>query len=243
MPGIFTVIGQSWNFYRNNPVVKEVSLWFFFVPMLVIGVSQTLLPVGEETASDTWVTATPSLRLLFFIVNLGAVIFFVWGILCTYLVGRKMLTKAGRGRTSFKAVYKEGRGLLPPFLLTSLLRGCIALLWSLLFVIPGIVYLLRTFFYGIAMVHEGAQYREALRLSRAAIIGRTWSIFWLSLGLVVFLFFPQALFTGVLRDIAEAVDPRFLFLVDLLDAATASLVLTLYFLSQVILYKHFTKSR
>lgn len=111
----------SWTFSRRQPALVRAAALLVFLPMLVMDVLD--VRIGDTPAEQIAVIV---------VLFLAAYALFTWGTACTLVVGKRLLqAKAGRTRTSFKAVQAQARGFVAPLLLTDILRGCIAILWSL----------------------------------------------------------------------------------------------------------------
>lgn len=111
----------SWTFFWRQPALLRVAALLVFLPMLVMDVLD--VRVGDTPAEQTAVIV---------VLFLAAYALFTWGTACTLIVGKRLLqAKAGRTRTSFKAVQGQARGFVAPLILTDILRACIALFWSL----------------------------------------------------------------------------------------------------------------
>jgi hypothetical protein len=111
----------SWTFLWRQPALGRVAALLAFLPLVVM---YTLdVSVGGTPAEQTAVIV---------VLFLAAYALLTWGTACTLVVGKRLLqAKAGRTRTSFKAVQGQARGFVAPLLLTDILRACIALFWSL----------------------------------------------------------------------------------------------------------------
>jgi uncharacterized membrane protein len=129
-----TLISSSWQFYRKQPALNSVLLWLLIVPG-TLQEALTFIPwergVLHENGLDQAAYAITSLALS---------ILSLWGLAAVLLVGKRMIqNRAGRSRTSFRAVRTQSLRYVVPLLLTSILRGFATLYWSLLFIIPAIL--------------------------------------------------------------------------------------------------------
>lgn len=193
MRATFALIGSSWDFFRRQPALLSVGIWMLFLPTLGIDALNVLHDSGIVTPD---IKAGAAIGILLLILLLSLVI--VWGQCCIYVVGRRMLqAKAGRARTSFGALATQAKPFVIPFVLTHVLRACITLLWTLLLVIPGIIYALRTTFAPVIIVGENKAYRAALQRSKDAVKGHSWRIFGTLLLLVILLFVLPFLVIGL----------------------------------------------
>jgi len=221
------LIGTAWSFYKKQPVLNEIAFWLFFLPFATLdtltGVAETVAAQGmDETISFPmtpidWVIVLPLLFVVFYCI--------FWGQSCVLVVTKRMLiSAAGRSRTSFKAVRKEAKKYIAALFLTELLRGAITLLWSLLLIVPGVIYSARTMFYDIMMVEDGkVQYgRPILNKSKALVTGKTWDVFWRLVIIAICVFGPAAMVDVGISSSLTAIDERLstlaLVLADLVDS-------------------------
>jgi hypothetical protein len=121
MTPAFRFAGASWTFFWRQPALLRAAALLVFLPLLV-------MDFLDVRVGDT----PPEQAAVIVVLFLAGYAFFAWGTACTLVVGKRLLqAKAGRLRTSFKAVQAQARGFVAPLLLTDILRGCIAILWSL----------------------------------------------------------------------------------------------------------------
>lgn len=114
-------IADAWTFLLRQPALARGCAWLLFLPFLAMELLESV-PLPDR----------PEYAAVFVVLQLGLVILTYWGVACVLTVGRRLLqAKAGRTRTSFKAVQFQARGLVVPLLLTDLLRLCVAALWAL----------------------------------------------------------------------------------------------------------------
>jgi uncharacterized membrane protein len=132
-----SLIRDAWKFYRKQPALNTVLLCLLILPSVLSdlflqhGMASAAIP---DAAGRT--IAQASVFLLLTLVT-------YWGMTGILLVGRRMIQqRAGRGRTSFKAVCKQARPFVMPLFFTSVLRTCFTFYWSLLFVLPALLVLL-----------------------------------------------------------------------------------------------------
>lgn len=125
MSPILRFIGTAWTFFWRQSALRPAAFLLVFLPMTAIRALD--LPSG---------VATPQEAAVLIVLTIAGLVLLTWGVACTLVVGKRLLqAKAGRTRTSFKAVRGHAAGLIIPLILTDVLRGCIAFLWS----IPAIV--------------------------------------------------------------------------------------------------------
>lgn len=234
MPNLFTLIGDAWRFYQKQPVLNSVILWLFFIPGALINVLVTMLDWVPEERLD--------ISLLMVGLMLMLSILMVWGTACVLLVARRTVkTSVGRTRTSFDTLRYEASALILPLLLTGILQACFVILWSILLIVPGIIYQIRTSFYHVVIVTEGKTYRAALKRSRDVVKGHTWQMLGYLIGLWLCLYIPVSLVSMAGWTYAAAVDDRLTILFDVLDAGLNGFVTTLFLIALVSLYGTFQK--
>ncbi len=213
----------------------HVTFWFLFLPALVTG-----LLTDMELRSETLLTERPELRILVGLGYLVASLVVVWGVVCILSIGKRLLqAKSGRARSSFKAVRIQARTYFIPYLLTSILRGVITVLWTLLLIIPGIIYMVRTVFYPVIVVCEGTAYRPALKQSMEIVRGQFWSVLLSVLCLGLLTIVPAQLLSGVFALIAKDAPPQIILAADVATAIIASFALVIYTLSLIQVYAYF----
>lgn len=121
MTPVLRFIGTAWTFFWRQPALQRSALLLVFLPLAAIRFLD--LPAG---------IATPEQAAVLVVLTIAGLVFLTWGLACTLIVGKRLLqAKAGRLRTSFKAVRGHAKGLIIPLILTDILRGCIAVLWGI----------------------------------------------------------------------------------------------------------------
>lgn len=109
-------------------------LWLIIVP----GMAGDWLETRIQPASLMFHHPWKPEEILSLLLSLFLLLLSLWGYACVLFLGRRLIqNKAGRTRSSFRAVRREGLMLLPPLLFTSLLQGCLLFYRSLLFLIPS----------------------------------------------------------------------------------------------------------
>jgi hypothetical protein len=199
-----------------------------FVPLLAINeAKRRLQTLTAEMAQE---------KIVLSMVILALVLLLIWGVCAVLIVGKRLLAaKAGRSRSSLKVVMREARGIIIPIVLTGIVRTLIATLWSLLFVIPGIVYLIRTSLHSIVIAEENIAYLPALQKSAELMKGHAVRF----LGRMITL---ALLLTGIPHAIISALglllapSNGVLLLLEILRAALNSMSIVLLLLSLVLLF-------
>ncbi|PIR48332.1 hypothetical protein COU80_05170 [Candidatus Peregrinibacteria bacterium CG10_big_fil_rev_8_21_14_0_10_55_24] len=248
IPNLFSLIGTSWDFFRKQPVLNGVLLWFIALPMMamtLIDMATEAFPVFQDITNRGVILGETDFRplLAYIVIEILLSLVMLWGIACILLVGKRLtVNRAGRTRSSLKTVRKEAVAFILPLLLTSILRSCFTFLWALLFIVPGVIYYIRTMFYHVALVCEGHPYRSALQRSSQIVRGATWKALGAMLGLSVVLFFPVIMIASILDTIAQRLDPRLLVATAVIDSGLFAIVLVLFTISMILLYNELKKT-
>lgn len=235
MPNLFKIIGESWFFWRKQQAAMHVTMWFLFIPML----GMSLLEATSERFEET-IGVQPELQILFVLALVVLCLALLWGDVCTLSVGKRLLqAKSGRARTSFKTVRSQASSVYLPYLLTYILRLITALLWSLLLIIPGIVYAIRTAFFSIIVVCEGEAYRPALNRSMELVKGQFWPVFGTFIGLSALILFPAQLLDNIFQEIVKDAPMQIVFAASVASSVVNSVAMAVYLFSAIQAYGHF----
>lgn len=193
MTSVLSIAGRSWAFVRSQPVMMDIALWLIAVPYAVADILTMIM--GQAGWHTILLTPPPPGRInaapLILAINIAAALFHVWGEASALTAAKRLISRnAGRARTSFSATARQARGLIIPLLITEILWSCNMLLWSLLFIIPGIIVATLTFFCPVTTVAEGKRYRDALRASAAVVKKHLAATFMSILGILALAFGP-----------------------------------------------------
>ena len=195
MPSIFSLIAASWAYYRKQPVLNWVLVWMLVLPQFIMNILTRM----EQGSIYPMLGRLPDKKLTILLV-LPAMFLLalieIWGTACILVACRRIIqSRAGRARTAFATLRKESSSYIVPLLFTGILRSCFIIFWSILLIIPGVIYSIRTIFYPVIIVSEDIAYREALKRSQMLVKGRTWRILWIFLALPIILLLPSILIT------------------------------------------------
>ena len=182
MNSSFAIIGTAWSFYRKQPVLNLIAFWLFFFPIALLdavkGVINTV-SAQETITIDNIQSMSPMELTVMIPITIVLIYLMVWGQACTLMVAKKMInSSAGRARSSFKAVRKQAKKYIIPLFFVGIIRSATTLLWMLLFIVPGIIYAVRTAFFDIIMIDSGKVVygRTTLKKSQELVKGYTWEI-------------------------------------------------------------------
>jgi uncharacterized membrane protein len=227
-------------------VLNAVLFWLLALPLIIMLLldyaQRELFVIPGMQEGLVWGVTDLRPLILLTIMQIALTLVMIWGIACVLIAGKRLISsKAGRARTSFAVIRHEGRGFILNIFLTSILRSCIALLWSILLIIPGIVYFIRTMFYQVTIVCEGKDYRDALRASNDVVRGHTWTVLWYIMGLLLAIFLPVFAMIAVLENAVAIVDSRLLPALFIPEGALMAIAVLLFTLSLAALYREIKK--
>jgi hypothetical protein len=215
--------------------VWHVALWLIFLPSVVTG-----LVLDYQMDHRDLMMVRPETALVLILIQIILSLFLVWGTVCLLVIGKRLLqAKSGRSRTSFKVVRSEAAALIIPFVLTSILRNIMTILWGILLIIPGIVYFIRTVFSPVVIACEGISYRPALRKSADVVRGNFWNVTLTMIGLGFLTLFPAQIFGTGFSLMAEGLPPAALLSAEVASSILFSLALTVYLFCLILAYGHF----
>jgi len=244
----FEIIGAAWSFYKKQPVLNQITFWLLFVPIGLIDAISGLIDTVAAQGFTLDGKDIQSMTSMEFAITIPIIIclayFLTWGHICVLMVAKKLLnSSAGRTRTSFKAVRDQSKKFIIPIILVTILRAITTLLWSLLLIVPGVIYSIRTFFFDIIMIEKGTVLygRETLEMSTKLVKGHGWTIFTTLLAISVCVFVPAAIFNTCLQYGLTAIDYRLEDLAIVLIDAVNAYVGMFFVLCGVVLYAEVKK--
>ena len=240
MASPLALIGTTWAFYKKQPFLNEIAFWFFFLPIAIIDVLAGTLDTASAQGFGASTQALTAMEIAVAIPIFLLIIFILtWGQACVLMVAKRLVASpAGRNRTSFKAVRKASKKFIWPLIITELLRAGTTLLLLLCFIIPGIIYSIRTTFYSIILIEKGkiVYGREMLRRSGALVQGRTWEVLFRIIALALLIFIPVGLVQAAITLPLIAIDERLITLGLVLSDFISSFASVFFIVSIVALY-------
>lgn len=232
MPSLVSITGESWDFARKQQAVLHVGWWFMVLPATVMFALQEFIRRNEVLFNTQ-----PDKALLAMLATMVCVLVLLWGITCILSVGKRLLqAKAGRARTSFKAVRTQASNTFIPYLLTSALQSIFTFLWSLLLIIPGVIYSIRTIFTPVIVVCEGVYYAQALKRSRELVKGHTLEVLWKIIGIAIVTMLPAGFLSQICLILAQDAPLSIVIAGSIAAGIFTSIGLTLYLFSLIQLY-------
>lgn len=235
LPSLLPIIGESYAFCKRQQAVAHVTFWFLFLPSLA-----TAHLADYGTTHREFLQLRPEMNIIFNIGYIALSLIVVWGSVCILSIGKRLLqAKSGRTRSSFKTVRMQAGPFFIPFLLTSILRSIFTVLWTLLLIVPGIMYFIRTLFFPVIVVCEGMAYRPALKRSQDIIRGRTGSVFVNILGISLLTFTPAMVLDLIFSFIAKDAPFAIQLAANVASSILTSFALVLYLLSLIQLFDYY----
>jgi hypothetical protein len=188
LPGILSLLGQSFSIYR-----KYFSTFYSYSAWLLVPLVVSLL---------AFISFEKDLaNLIDFIFNI-----LIYSLLVTWLsiVFISLVPHLKKDRKINAASFGiDAWYLLIPFLIVGLVVSLINLLGFVLLIIPGLIFSTWLAFSGILVVLEKAQLSEAMKKSKAMVQGRTFAVFYRLYG-GMFIIASMYLFTLIGADIIQA---------------------------------------
>lgn len=213
------------------------------LPLSALTISSEILE-NHPAFNNEFVWGQTDIRplILLFAIQLALSLVLIWGVACVLVVGRRMIkSKAGRARTSFAVVRKEGGKYVLNLFITGILRDIFTFFWALLLIIPGIIYGIRTAFYHVVIVCEDSGYRLALQKSKEVVYGHTWTALLYLVGICFVMFVPVIIISGILGEVVYEFDPRLIPIVYILTSVLMSFTILIFTLSTILLYAEIKK--
>jgi hypothetical protein len=182
------IIKSSWELFAKNWRKLLVYMALLLLPSVVL----SILGVISLYMSAYMPSSTISTSIVIALVGAASVVFTLWTAIAFAKVLYNCLKNLAVGE--WKSVYSSSSGLIWPVIYTSFLVSLIVMGGTLLFIIPGIIFMIWYSFSFYAVVFEGKTWMQALSASKSLVVGRWWSILWR-------LFLPGFVF-GLLAGIA-----------------------------------------
>ncbi|HNX11287.1 MAG TPA: hypothetical protein PKI61_04050 [bacterium] len=159
---------DSFNWYKANFKAMFKMILAMVVPIIIFTVVITLLMGGSFLAGKTW------------LMIVGGVVSAILLLLTIYFafrgqVGMYLVVKDPKA--DFKTNYKATRKIFWSGLGLSLLTGLLVLAWSLLLIVPGIIFWV---FYSMSFfvfIFEGVRGYQAIKASKGLVKGYWWPVF------------------------------------------------------------------
>ncbi|MCK5320224.1 hypothetical protein KAJ61_02445 [Candidatus Parcubacteria bacterium] len=176
MSSIQDLLKQSWPIYKSN--LKKL-IGMILLPMLAfiaLGILFLLLGVsGWFLFKDVGETGALIIKILFSLIILAGM-FFGIAIAVIAQAGLYILIKDSKENITIKEAFLRAKKIAGKFFVLNLLIGIFVMLWSLLFIIPGMYMALA---YSMAIwifIYEGISGTAAIKKSKELIKGHWWAV-------------------------------------------------------------------
>ncbi|HSR88769.1 MAG TPA: hypothetical protein VLK22_00005 [Candidatus Udaeobacter sp.] len=163
------IIVDSWNLYKKN--------WRGFLPFIIMLFLPTLILSAIGTISLYLSVYLPSAALfsniIIMLVFAASMVFAIW---VTTALARTILDSLVGNQIKWKETFSTSSALIWPVILVSLLITLSVIGGTLLLIIPGIIFAVWYTFASYAVILDGAKGLNALRASKALVVGRWWAV-------------------------------------------------------------------
>lgn len=167
------IIKSSWELYKKNWKHFTAYVLLLILPSLLLGA----LTAGLSVLSFIYFSNNTILNVaLLLAVIAAAVVFALW-----ISIGLAQAIKArlnNQELPTFRSMLGSTSHLIWPVILTSLLISLVVLGGILLFVIPGIIFMVWYSFTYYTVIFDGQRGTNALRASKSLVVGRWWQMIW-----------------------------------------------------------------
>ncbi|MDP8264471.1 MAG: hypothetical protein P9M12_03205 [Candidatus Aceula lacicola] len=157
------IFKKSYDLFLKNIKVFSIVFFIFFVPMVVlILLGGGIFTFLKSADGGFFVISILVSGIAFIAITLFALLYSIALI--------KTIHNAAQGQAvSGMEMYKEARGVLKPFAVVSVIVFIKVLLWSLLLIIPGIIFSVLYSFSQLSVILDEKRGNEALVLSKSVI--------------------------------------------------------------------------
>lgn len=164
---------KTWQLYKlgfKKFVGLELAALLGLLPLALI--------VGLYASASFFLKGSAAMAVIGVILGISgivAVLFFIYILLASQAGAYLLLKDFSTDKKVFDLI-KEARPYVAKYLITSFLTGLFVLLWTLLFIIPGIIFAVYYGFSLWAAMLEGKPALEAISRSKELVKGRWWAI-------------------------------------------------------------------
>ncbi len=181
------LIVDSWDLYAKN--------WRKFLPFMVLIFLPSLILSALGAISlylDVYIPSSAmASNIVLILLFAASLVFAIW---VTIALAKTMLDCLLAKPTEWKETFTSSSTLIWPMILTSFLVTLSVFGGTLLLIVPGIIFAIWYSFTSYVVIFEGQQGLNAMRASKALVVGRWWPIVWrLAISTLVFGFLNSAL--------------------------------------------------
>lgn len=166
---LFELSVRIW--WKNLVKFILVGVWGFIYALIPVAVILLFAIIMSRQGDNVSLSLEIVSLLAFFFGFCAAIYFMIRGYIGAFL----LIKKNYEGKPL--EIFKETKSLAAPYIGLSILTAVLVLLWSLLLIVPGIIY---SVFYSLAIYvffFEGKRGMAALRRSQELVKGYWWPVF------------------------------------------------------------------
>lgn len=203
MESIGGLLGKSWRVYRDN-LSKFITLIILYtLPWLAVGLVTTLFKAANYLLENNTVWLV--------LINIFLAVLMLGGLLLGIVVYFSsqaaifVLVQKEKTKLSVSKLFYEGKKYAWDYFVLGLFSTLLIFLWTLLFVIPGFIFMI---YYSVAfwaLFAEGKKGYAALKYSKQLVKGKWWAVFWRIFSVSFFLW-AIMMIPVYFMDTKEAVD-------------------------------------
>ncbi|MGB3946274.1 MAG: hypothetical protein WBK76_05590 [Candidatus Saccharimonadales bacterium] len=193
-------------------VVTSVLFIFATIASIVSAIIDEMDGRAQEQSYSSSVSSLGEVGAVLAIIFVAMAVYFVVALLLFGVLEHAAATVAKGGQTTLKQSFNALIKVFPSYLWLYLLITVKVLLWSLLFIIPGIIMMNRYILSGTVFFAEGKRGNAAIRRSSELVkggwlttYGGTWAWNLISQGLATFVFWPGCV-AVLYRQLSETTD-------------------------------------
>ena len=175
MDPIDDLLAKSWQTYCKYFWKFMGLLGIYVLPWIAMAVIFGLYAVNKNVLASNAIAA----GIVNVILSLLMIFTIIFGIIVYFSAqsGLFLLIKKAKEKFSIKQAFSEGKTYAWRYFILGLLAGIFVLLWSLLFIIPGIVASIYYTFAFWVLFCEGLRGRAAITRSKQLVKGYWWPVF------------------------------------------------------------------
>ena len=155
------------------------------IPLVIVGMLYAMVFIINSSTILADNSIILILQMIFGLLAFISILVFLY-VLCISTIGMYILLRDFSPDLKIKEAFKRARPYFWKFIIVNLFVGILVMLWGLLFIIPGIIFLVYYFFAEWVLIFEDYEGMSALRRSKELVKGYWWSVFgrFLTFGLI-----------------------------------------------------------
>lgn len=155
------------------------------IPLVIVGMLYAMVFIINSSTLLADNSIILILQMIFGLLVFISILVFLY-VLCVSTIGMYILLRDFSPDLKVKEAFKRARPYFWKFIVVNLFVGILVMLWGLLFIIPGIIFLIYYFFAEWVLIFESYEGMSALKRSKELVKGYWWSVFgrFLTFGLI-----------------------------------------------------------